>query len=139
MQDSVLMRYAAAKQPPSGKPALIVDAEPPDDLGAFGWLRGTHERAAMLELRRKDGSIVAFAYAWLERAEFDPSEGILLRFGMEKVKITGRNLNCEARPNIRLFSGIVRHRVPWIQEADQPVAMEAGRGTVVVEDIGFNK
>ena len=47
--------------------------EEPSDLGAFGWLRGVHERAAMLELRRKDGSIVAFAYHWLERAEFDPS------------------------------------------------------------------
>jgi len=139
MQDSVLVKYASARQPPAGKPDAIVEGEPPDDLGAFGWLRGTRERAVMLELRRKDGSITAFAYAWLERAEFDPSEGITLRFGMEKVRITGRNLNGEARPNIRLFAGIVRHRVPWIQEADQPAAMEAGRGAVVVEDIGFNK
>jgi len=135
MHDSVLMKYATARQPPPGKPDHAAEAEPPDDLGAFGWLRGTHERAAMLELRRKDGSIVAFAYAWLERAEFDPSEGILLRFGMEKVKITGRNLNAESRPNVRLFAGIVRHRVPWIQEADEPAAMEAGRGATVIERI----
>jgi len=36
---------------------------------------------------------------------------------------------------VRLFSGIVRHRVPWIQEADEPAAMAAGRGAVVVEGI----
>ena len=109
--------------------------EEPSDLGAFGWLRGVHERAAMLELRRKDGSIVAFAYHWLERAEFDPSQGITLRFGPQKVRITGRNLNGEARPNVRLFAGIVRHRVPWVQEADRPAAMAAGKGAGVVERI----
>ncbi|MGH7193551.1 MAG: hypothetical protein ACREJM_08470 [Candidatus Saccharimonadales bacterium] len=109
----------------------------PADLGAFGWLRGQHERAAMLELRRKDGSIVALPYHWLERADFDPSVGITLKFGAEKVKITGRNLNSEARPNVRLFAGIVRHRVPWIQEADQPAAMAAGRGATVIEEINL--
>src|SRR5581483_10396872 len=82
--------------------------ETPDDLGAFGWLRGVRDRAVMLELRRKDGSAVAFAYTWLERAEFDPSQGITLKFGMEKVKIAGRNLNAEAKPNVRLFAGILR-------------------------------
>ena len=89
----------------------------------------------MLELRRKDGSIVAFPYAWLERAEFDPAEGITLKFGIEKARITGRNLNAEARPNVRLFSGIVRHRVPWLQEADRPAAMVAESGAVVVDGI----
>lgn len=104
-------------------------------MGAFGWLRGQHERAPMLELRKKDGTIVAYPYAWLEKATFDPSEGILLKFGVEKLKIIGRNLNSELRPNVRLFAGIVRHRVPWLQEADQAHAMEAGRGAVVIEQI----
>lgn len=109
------------------------DADTLQDLGAFGWLRGVRDRAVMLELRQKDGGVSAFAYAWLERADFDPSEGISLKFGAEKIKITGRNLNGEARPNIRLFDGIVRHRVPWVQEADEATAMEAGQGVTVVE------
>ena len=120
------------------RPALTpreTEEETPEDLGAFGWLRGVRDRAVMLELRRKDGSAVALAYAWLERAEFDPSHGITLKFGVDKVKITGRNLNAEARPNVRLFAGIVRHRVPWIQEADRPAAMAAGREAVVIERI----
>ena len=111
------------------------EEETPDDLGAFGWLRGVRDRALMLELRFKDGSVKALAYAWLEKAEFDPSVGITLKFGGEKVKITGRNLNAEARPNIRLFAGILRHRVPWIQEADRPMAMGASQSTVIIESI----
>jgi hypothetical protein len=85
----------------------------------------------MLELRKKDGSVVALAYTWLERADLDPSGGITLKFGMEKVKITGRNLNADSR----LFAGILRHRLPWIQEMDRPMAMAAGRGAVVIEAI----
>lgn len=119
----------AAIQPRNG------DEDTPADLGVFGWLRGTHERAAMLEFRKKDGSIIAYPYTWLEKAKFDPSEGILLKFGVEKVKITGCNLNGEIRPNVRLFSGIVRHRVPWMQEADRAAAMEAGEGAIVIEAI----
>ncbi|HWB10540.1 MAG TPA: hypothetical protein VG826_15025 [Pirellulales bacterium] len=109
--------------------------EEPSDLGAFGWLRGVHERAAMLELRKRDGSIVAYPYAWLMPAQFNPSDGILLKFGGDKVKIIGRNLNAEVRPHVRLFSGIVRHRVPWIQEADRPAAMAAGKAVPVIEAI----
>jgi hypothetical protein len=79
----------------------------------------------MLELRR-NGNIVALTYAWLDRAKFDPSEGITLRFGMEKVRIIGRNLNAEIRPNIRLLTGITRHRVPWVQEDDEAGSDDGG-------------
>ena len=79
-----------------------------DDFGAFGWLRGVQERAIMLEIRRKDGSITARGYSWLQGADFEPSTGITLNFSGEKITIAGRNLNAEARPNVRLFAGIVR-------------------------------
>jgi hypothetical protein len=107
----------------------------PDDLGAFGLLRGTHDRALMLELRFKDGKRRALGYAWLHDAEFDPSEGITLHFGGRKVKISGRNLNAEIRPNVRLFQAIVRHRVPWIQEADAPAALLAARDALLIDEI----
>ena len=80
-----------------------------------------------------------YPYAWRFPPKCNPSDRIALKFGSEEVKIIGRNLNAEIRPNVRLFCGIVRHRVPWIQEADRPTAIEAGRGAVVVEDFGFNK
>lgn len=106
-----------------------------DDLGAFGWLRGQRERAVMLELRRRNGNIIGLGYSWLERAEFDPSQGITLYFLGKTVKITGSNLNAETRPNVRLFNGILRHRVPWIQEADQVTAMRAAKDAIIIERI----
>jgi hypothetical protein len=110
----------------------------PADLGAFGCLRGVRDRALMLELRRKDGSVTAFPYAWLERADFDPSQGITLRFGPQKVQIAGRNLNTDLRQSACLFAGIVRHRVPWIQEAERPAAMGADWEAVVIEAISVS-
>ena len=89
----------------------------------------------MLEIRHKDGKISAFGYAWLDSAEFDPSEGIVLRFSGKTVKIVGRNLNGEVRPSIRLFDGIVRHRVPWIQEADGSSTLQVPQKATVIEEV----
>ena len=109
-------------------------SEPDDDVG-FGWLRSPRDRAVMLELRRRSGNITGLGYSWLERAEFDPSLGITLYFLGKTVKIIGSNLNAEVRANVRLFAGILRHRVTWIQEADQATAMRAGKEVTVVERI----
>ena len=89
----------------------------------------------MLEVRHRDGHISAFNYATLDRAEFDPSEGITLHFGGKTVKIIGRNLNAEARPNVRLFNGLLRRRIPWIQVADEPTALKAPKDATVIEDV----
>ncbi|HEY4311657.1 MAG TPA: hypothetical protein VGN12_19580 [Pirellulales bacterium] len=107
-----------------------------DDLGSFGWLRGVRERAMMLELRKKDGNILAVSYSWLERIEFDPSVGITLIVGGRQVRIMGRNLNGEVRPNVRLFEGIVRHRVPWVRQAVELALSKEHPAETVVESIG---
>ena len=78
-----------------------------------------------------------FGYAWLDEVEFNPSDGITLHFSGKTVRIAGRNLNGEARPNVRLLAGIARHRVPWIQEADGPTEMTAAKNAVVIEDIAI--
>jgi hypothetical protein len=114
---------------------VSMDGDGVEDLIAFGWLRGVQERAIMLEIRHKDGRITAKGYSWLQSADFDPSTGITLNFSGEKITIEGRNLNAEARPNIRLFAGILRHRVPWIQEADGAAVIEAATDAVVIEKI----
>jgi hypothetical protein len=89
----------------------------------------------MLELRFRDGSVDALGYAWLHRAKFDPSGGITLLFGERTVTISGRNLNAERHQNIRLFAGIVRQRVPWIQEAGRAQVMESPKDATVIEAI----
>ncbi len=114
---------------------LSMDGEGVEDLVAFGWLRGVQERAIMLEIRHKDGRITAKGYSWLQSAEFDPSTGITLNFSGETVTIKGRNLGGEARSNIRLFAGILRHRVPWILEADGAAVLEAAQDAVVIEEV----
>ncbi len=104
--------------------ALSDDPELTEDFGAFGWLRGVRERAVMLELKLRTGNIVAVGYGWLERAEFDPSVGITLLLPGRRIQIRGRNLNAEARPGVRLFEGITRHRVPWARETQPTWASE---------------
>ena len=111
------------------------EIETADDFGTFGWLRGIRDRAAMLELRKANGNILAVGYGWLERVEFDPSDGITLHFVGHKIRIQGRHLNSEARPHLRLFQGLVRHKVPWIQEADRATVLEADKSATVVEII----
>jgi hypothetical protein len=131
MNDSVFAKYLGR----SDEAPDPNDNEGLDDLGCFGFLRGVRDRAIMLELRQRNGQVSALGYAWLERAEFDPSDGITLHFSGKTVKIVGRNLNGEVRPNVRLFAGIVRHRVPWIQEADEASILEAKKGAPVIEHL----
>ena len=106
-----------------------------ENLNAFGWLRGIRDRAVMFEMRQRNGNIIALGYHWLERAEFDPSEGITIFFGGQKIVIKGRNLNAEVRPQVRLFDGILRHRVPWIQEADRSAHLQSNEQDTVITSI----
>ena len=138
MSDSaVLQRYVTGRDSRIGMASEQSEADACDDLGAFGWLRGIRDRAVMLELRRKDGSIVAIGYGWLERVAFDPSEGITLSAAGQKIRIRGRNLNAEVRPSVRLFEGIVRHRVPWIREADRAATMEMDARATIIDSIDW--
>jgi hypothetical protein len=106
-----------------------------DDFHSFGWLRGIRERATMLEFRKKSGDVMAIGYSWIERVEFNPTEGITLHVHGEKIRIKGRNLNAEIRPEVRLFQGITRHRVAWVQETDRLNSMNKRDGVAFVEEI----
>lgn len=132
--EKVLDRYLGGRDP-RGANSESAESEAADDYRAFGWLRGVRDFARMLEFRRKDGNIVAVDYARLEQAEYDPSEGITLTFGGRQVRIKGRNLNAEVRPSIRLFEGVVRHRVPWVCEANRSAGMQATDGDTVIDAI----
>ena len=126
MTDSILSKYTNRPTTEPDDPQLETE-----DLGSFGWLRGMRERATMLELRHKDGNITAIGYAWIENIEFDPSNGITIHALGQQVKIKGHNLNAELRPAVRLFQGLTKHRVPWIQEADNPTKIESTGSTVI--------
>jgi len=135
MSDRLLDRYTGRRQAGDGETDTLAEADGHEDLGAVGWLRGPRDRAIMLELRKKDGTVIAVAYSFIDRVEFNPSEGITIRCGQEKIRIKGRGLNTEIRPQVRLFQGITRQRVPWIQEADASSLIRADKNSVIVESI----
>jgi hypothetical protein len=114
------------------------DADLVDDLVAFGWSRGVKDRNYFIEFRKKDGIITALPYMMLERVDFDPSEGITLKFAAQTVRIIGRNLDAEVRPNVQLLNGILRHKVPWIREMNV-VAADRDQPAPIVEALQFGE
>lgn len=90
-----------------------------EDCGTFGLLRGTKERAIMLNLKLKTGDEDAFAYALLERVTFQRSIGIGLRFPGIQVMLSGRHLHKPVGTGVSLLEALHRHRVPWISELDE--------------------
>jgi hypothetical protein len=135
MNDSILSQFAPRSAVSMVRPDAQPDFETVDDFVAFGYARGARERVVMLELRKRDGGLIALGYGWLERIEYDPSGCITLRFAGQTVKLHGRNLNAEVRPNVRLVDGLVRHKVPFIQESSSAAAMAAGQESTVIEQI----
>ena len=138
MTDRLLDKYTK-RSPAAEAPTAPAEADEAENLGCFGWLRGVRDRAIMLELRKKDGHVLAIGYSWLERVEFEPSEGITLHLPGRKVRIKGSGLNAEARPTVRLFDGIIRHRIPWVREADRTEQLKSGTDSVLVESIDWDE
>lgn len=134
MTDSFLDKYVSRQAVPTAEP-VPDEPEAMDNYHCFGYLRGARDRALMLQLRKRNGNVLALGYAWLEKAEFDPSEAITLHFVGRKVRILGRNLNAEVRPTIRLFDAITRHRVSWIAEADGEIRLLNSKEELVVLSI----
>lgn len=122
---SILQRYLAQTDPSVNSHTEQSDTEESDNLASFGWLRGIRDRALMLELRKKDGNILAFGYNWLERVDFDPSTGIKLSYPGHLIIIRGQYLNSESSTGIKLFEGLTRHKVVWIQEANRAHRLRA--------------
>jgi hypothetical protein len=132
MSDSILNRFTSKHGDNTQEDGS--DANGAEDFGSFGWMRGQRDRAIMLELRKKTGSILAIGYGWIERIEFEPSK-ITLAIGECKIVISGRNLNAEARPQVRLFQGLTKHKVSFIKEADRSSDLYADKNAVVIESI----
>jgi hypothetical protein len=134
MSDNILSKFAARNTDPNRETGTDSDPDGSEDFGSFGWLRGQRERAVMIELRKKTGNILAIGYGWIERMEFDTAS-ITLHAGNSKIVIKGRNLNAEARPQMRLFQGLTKHKVTFIQEADHAASVQADKKSVVVESL----
>jgi hypothetical protein len=143
MSDRLLEKYTSrtlslAKPDASVEARSEAASDDTDNLGCFGWLRGVRDRAVMLELRKKDGHALAIGYSWIERVEFDPADGITLHSAGRKITIKGSRLNGDAKSTARLFDGLIRHRVPWVREADHAELMNVAADAVLVESIHWD-
>ena len=134
MSDNVLQKYTG-RSGAAGEAAEVSDADGTEDLGAFGWLRGPRDRSIMLELRKRDGNIMAIGYGFIDKIALDPSEGISLHCGELTIHIRGRNLNAEVRPQVRLFQGLTRHRVSWLAEIGKTDQLRTATDAIVVQSI----
>ena len=130
---TTLHKYLGRADTPMSAATPDFEADGTEDLGAFGILRGQRDRAVMLELRKKTGNVIAIGYGWIDRVELDPSVGITLHLGNQRITIRGRNLNAEVRPQVRLFQQITRQKVSFIQEVDQAAAMKADKHSIVID------
>lgn len=116
------------------------NAEKEPACAAFGYLRGQHDRAAMLEFRFRDGNTEAFPYSWLGPVRFNPSVGLLLRFTGDLVTlvlIRGSNLDAAVGPgSINLIErGIERNRVTFVREMDEAESRRIGEGGPTIDRI----
>src|SRR5437870_3665494 len=73
------------------------DAEEAEaSCGAFGYLRGLRDASAAVEFRFRDGNSIWFNYSLLGTWQYNPSEGLLLKFSGDMtylVLIRGSNLD----------------------------------------------
>lgn len=95
------------------------DAAAFDDCGAFGFLRGTRDRALMIDFRFQNGTCEGFATATLDRVIYTPSEGLVLRFLGVQVVLHGRNFAAPQPSGVSLLQALHRHRVPWVREVEE--------------------
>jgi hypothetical protein len=136
VSDRVLSKYLNRSETTGEPGEEQSSADGNEDFGAFGWVRGTRDRAIMLELRKSSGDILAVGYSWIEQIEFVPSL-ITLHLGSQKITIKGRNLNAETRPQIRLFQGLTRHRVSFIQEVGTSTHTAIDKSTITIDLIAW--
>ena len=114
-----ILRSERKVLPPSKKEAEIEGAEA--NCEAFGYLRGLRDSSASVEFRFRDGNSTWFSYGLLGSWQFNPSEGLLLKFSGDLVYlvlIRGSNLDkplTEGAINLT-HAGLQRHRVLWIRE-----------------------
>ena len=108
--------------------------------GAFGYLRGLRDQSAAMELRFRDGNSIWFPYAWLGNWQYNPSDGLLLKFSGDLVYlvlIRGSNLDRplnEGAINLT-HAGLQRHRVLWVREMTAEEIRQVGEKGPTIDSI----
>jgi hypothetical protein len=131
--------------PPAGLAAYLQTKEPEAEgteasCGAFGYLRGIRDQATSVEFRFRDGNSTFFPYGWMGPWQYNPSEGLLLKFSGDLVYlvlIKGSNLDKPLKEGaINLtHAGLQRHRVLWVREMGEEEIRQVGETGPSVDGI----
>jgi hypothetical protein len=124
--------------PPATKEAELDGVEARCE--AFGYLRGLSNASASLEFRFRDGNSRFFSYGLLGSWQYNPSEGLLLKFSGDLVYlilIRGSNLDKPLNDGaINLtHAGLQRHRVLWIREMSREEIDRVGEAGPTIDSI----
>jgi len=117
------------------------DAEEAEVSGAaFGYLRGIRDLPGAVECRFRDGNSAWFPYSWMGPWQYNPSEGLLLKFSGDLVYlvlIRGSNLDKPLNEGaINLTTGgLQRHRVVWIREMPEADIKQVGETGPTIDSI----
>jgi hypothetical protein len=108
--------------------------------GAFGYLRGIRDQATSLEFRLRNSNSIFFPYGWMGPWQYNPSEGLLLKFSGDLVYlvlIKGSNLDKplnEGAINLT-HAGLQRHRVLWVREMSDEEIRQVGETGPTIDSI----
>jgi len=131
--------HLEGKAPPLPKKETDSD-EVESSCAAFGYLRGLRDSSASLELRFRDGNSTWFSYGLLGSWQFNPSEGLLLKFSGDLVYlvlIRGSNLDkplSDGSINLT-HAGLQRHRVLWVREMTKEDIERVGESGPTIDSI----
>jgi hypothetical protein len=107
---------------------------------AFGYLRGIRDHATSVEFRFRDGNSIFFPYGLMGVWQYNPSEGLLLKFNADLlyvVLIRGSNLDRPLKEGaINLtHAGLQRHRVLWVREMTEEEIRQVGEKGPTIDSI----
>ena len=130
MSDRIMDKYMNRDGSPHGDDGEVIDG-----VGCFGVLRGVRDRAPAIEFRRKTGAVLILAYSYIEKGEFDPSNGMTIRSGSMTIRLKGKNLTADIRPNMRLTTALASQRLAWVQEMGKTALTLPDGGQVPVVEV----
>jgi hypothetical protein len=133
-----MLRSEKKSSPPAKKEMETEGSEAKCE--AFGYLRGLRDSSASVEFRFRDGNSIWFPYGLLGPWQFNPSEGLLLKFSGDTgylVLIRGSNLDKPLTDgSINLTNaGLQRHRVLWIREMSRDEIEHVGESGPTIDSI----
>jgi hypothetical protein len=146
MTDEPTHKDRATRNPPSSGLNAYLQTKETEAEGAeasckaFGYLRGIRDTATSVEFRFRTGNSMWFPYGWMGTWQYNPSEGLLLKFSGDLVYlvlIKGSNLAKPVKDGaINLtHAGLQRHRVLWIREMSDEEIRQVGDSGPTIDSI----